>query len=62
MTDDQIRGLFGVGLVFFAIFLLVHWGFSWETERMQREAIKRGLARYNPKTANWEWLTKEDSK
>ena len=42
--------------------LMGAWGAWSERGKIEREAVKRGLARYNPKTSDWEWLPKEDQK
>lgn len=37
-------------------------GFRWAEMNLQAEAIKRGVARFNPETGAWEWTVERGDK
>ncbi len=59
MSFAEIAGI--VIMIFFVIFIF--WvgyldGSAAEENKWKKDTIYRGLAQYNPKTSEWEWIEK----
>ena len=63
MSGSEIAGFIVLSVVCGIVFTATNWFCDWdgcndEDKKWKKDMIDRGLAQYNAKTGEWEWIEK----